>query len=441
MSTPGTVIKLGARAAQSAMLAFAVDGIIQDVGVTLGATVPAFNIGGFYNGLDATVVGNPAELQFNSARILARLGGFPIVSLRAESAKAALDAAVAARANAYYAKYANQTAIIGQMNTSYNLGTAGSKPQLLRTLTNLAAQHGKALEDAYTADGLTGVVKSTTEVTASSADSQGYLLTDSTGSDESNWVSITSGWQTTAEGIQAGPDIGQNTISEEQGEDINAYVNSGSSTGGSESGTQTGSSAAISTGTTTGSTTSTYTGYGYRVPMIEIQAQIARAQISLIDESFKQFMAGQTLPNLIQVFKNELAIIDAGVRRLQIAYLDTLLFAPFAGTVTAVRSHPGEFVKAGQPIVRLEDTTNLLLVGTIVFRGPIVAGANTATVTSQLFSSGGGTTAVTGPIVAARGDRCNDDWWHIVISVPNPGGGAIPAGYWFDYDDTTITIT
>jgi hypothetical protein len=63
----------------------------------------------------------------------------------------------------------------------------------------------------------------------------------------------------------------------------------------------------------------TNTDYTYRTPFFESQAQYERAQISLMDEQFGQFMAAQSLPNLAQVFANELQSIDSDVLRLQIA--------------------------------------------------------------------------------------------------------------------------
>ena len=41
----------------------------------------------------------------------------------------------------------------------------------------------------------------------------------------------------------------------------------------------------------------TNTDYGYRVPYYEGAAQFERAQISLIDQQFAQFMSNQNLPN------------------------------------------------------------------------------------------------------------------------------------------------
>ena len=138
--TPAKVVGLCARPSQAARLAFQAGGIIEQWNAALGTSVTAFDFPAFYAGLGATAASSPAQLQYDSRGI----AGAPAVTasvllaLRAEQPKAALDSAVAARANAYYAKYGNQAAIIAQMLASYAPGSPGSKPQLLTDLATLA---------------------------------------------------------------------------------------------------------------------------------------------------------------------------------------------------------------------------------------------------------------------------------------------------------------
>jgi hypothetical protein len=86
------------------------------------------------------------------------------------------------------------------------------------------------------------------------------------------------------------------------------------------------------------------TDYVYRHPFFEGAAQYERAQISLIDQQFEQFMFSQNLPNLNQVFWNELNSIDCDVFQLQIALLNTFLMSPISGVVTGIYKNPGEAV-------------------------------------------------------------------------------------------------
>jgi hypothetical protein len=187
------------------------------------------------------------------------------------------------------------------------------------------------------------------------------------------------------------------------------------------------------------------TGYGYRVPYYECLAQGARSQISLIDQKFAAFMYGQNLPHLAQVFANELNSIDGDVYRMQIAYLNTILLSPIPGIVTGVYKNPGEAVKAGEPVIRVENNTVILLEASLIFRGPISIG-QPVTVTTALFSSSSGApTSITGAVVAARG-HSDDDQWDVIIECDNmnhsntPPTPIFPLGYRFDYDDTTVTV-
>jgi hypothetical protein len=196
------------------------------------------------------------------------------------------------------------------------------------------------------------------------------------------------------------------------------------------------------------------TDYGYRVPYWEGAAQYNRAQISLLDQQFAQFMYSQNLPNLATVFRNELNSIDSNAFRLQVAYLDTILMSPIPGIVTGVYKNPGDAVKAGEPVIRVEDNITIYLVATVVFRGPIVIAPpppaapppnSTVTVQTSLFGAPGALTPpLTGIVVSARGHR-DDDKWDLVVKCTNPvdasGNPVFPLGYHFDFDDTTVSIT
>ena len=188
------------------------------------------------------------------------------------------------------------------------------------------------------------------------------------------------------------------------------------------------------------------TDYGYRIPSIESAAQDLRAQISLMDERFAQFMFEQDLPYLPQVFANELLSIDLDVKRLQVAFLDTILMSPIAGIVTQIYRYPGDWVKAGEPLVRIENDELILLVGSLVYRGAISVGAQ-ATVTTSLFGLSAAAVSISGSVRAARGNCTDDARWDVVIQCTNVEFDGnrlrkiLPLNYHFDFDDTTVVIT
>jgi len=360
-----------------------VDGIIEEAGIgdnqqlnaQLGIPVTPFDFKSFYANLGQTFGGgDPALLQYNSFNIQDdnSVKASTLYALRAEAKKAVLNKAVITRQNAFYAKYANQAAIIEKMRTFYS-GAIGSKQGLLGELSGLAQNQANSLKFAYKALNKDGVVETTTSVLKSVEDDADKKLT--------------------------------------------------------------------------GSVTQTIqnTDYGFRMPLIESQAQNSRAQISLMDEQFAAFIYGQNLPNLEIVFANELASIDLDVRRLQVDYLNTILMSPIAGIVTGIYKNVGDWVKAGEPVVRVEDNRTAILVATLKYPGLISIGS-TVTVQTHLFDSpstipAGPTTA---KVVAVRGHRDEDDRWDVLVNFPNvdaSGNAILPLGYNFDYDDTSVNIT
>jgi HlyD family secretion protein len=149
------------------------------------------------------------------------------------------------------------------------------------------------------------------------------------------------------------------------------------------------------------------------------------------------------LTALAKIFTNELESIDYGVFQLQIAYLNTILMSPISGTVTGIYKNPGEVVRAGEPVIRVENNADILLVATLIYRGPISVGSNFLTVETNVFGSSGPRTKVMGSVVAVRG-RQEDDHWEVIVKCNNldsNGKPIFPLGYHFDYDDTKVAIT
>jgi biotin carboxyl carrier protein len=440
--------------------------------------------------------GDSSRLFYDFPQIDAAVAPFALAALRKESRKAALNNAINSRQNAYFAKYGNAAGIASAMNVLYGpvdvALIAASKPILLQQLASTAQTQWNLLSGAYESDASRnpngssrGVVTTTNSVLCSDTSSYGYAATsgiteeaiteipgiDLTGqlpvppNPPAPWTAPS--WP--APCTQAGQSEGSG----------NSQVGSGGASGlpspqppspatndwGEGLGKKTDTDVTLtyqnsaSYQTTSSadkarqSQTIINTDYGYRVPYYEAKAQFERAQISLIDQQFAQFMYGQNLPNLATVFRNELNSIDSNVFRLQIAYLDTILISPIPGIVTGVYKNPGDAVKAGEPVIRVEDNTTIYLVATVVYRGPVVIAPpppaaappnSTVTVQTTLFGAPGPLTTLAGSVVSARGHR-DDDKWDLVVKCTNPldalGNPTFPLGYRFDYDDTTVTIT
>jgi hypothetical protein len=424
---PAKVISLSVRPLEASHLCFNVDGIVGDAVLgsdgnpvaSLGASVaPAlaannsvprgssavlFPFDAFYKTLTnrRTTGGDDSVLYYDANNIVSHTKPYTLATLRAEGRKLALRKAINARQNAFYAKYGarQQTEIINKMNEYYSAKRGNSKPKRLAILSEMADQQWSDLDKQYKKDERTGVVKTTSITSLTNNVSGGFV---------ENVKLVGGGFPT--------PPQTQNWNEALAPADVSLTQES---SGGS----------------------STLMSYGYRVPSIEDRAKNERAQISLIDQQFAQFMAGQTLPNLKQIFANELESIDMDVCRLQLAVLDTILMSPISGTITGVYKKPGDFVRAGEPVIRIEDSSTVLLVARLIFPGAIRLGDTVTTSTTALYEAIPDN-EITGKVVAVRG-QSEDDQWEVIVKYSNTGGGSftLPLGYHFDYDDTTVMIS
>jgi hypothetical protein len=423
MST-AKVISLGVRPLEASHLCFEANGILGTSHAHLGAVVKAFSYETLYATVSAfpTKPGDHSRLLYDVANLESELNPFLLATLRGEPAKAALAKAINGRQNAYFAKYANATEIIDLMNDYYSPKSTTGKPHRLGALSVLAEKQAAELKHAYTTTSRLGVVERTHSVLSSRTTSKG----SEKGRGAEQEVATSGAGSVTLEPLAAGEAsfAGEGAI----GDNVSASL-------------QDEASGETSTGSAKETQEIYNTDYGYRFPYAESQAQNERAQISLMDERFAQFMNGQSLPHMKQVFDNELNSIDNDVYRIQLAFLRTMLVSPISGRVTGIYKQPGEVVKAGEPIVRVENNSRLLLVARIVYRGPINLEVG-VTVRTKLFDTSTAPTTISGKVVAVRGQG-EDDQWEVVIECENPdvsGQPLLPAGYHFDYDNTTVSF-
>ena len=403
----------------------------------LGAQVNAFDFATFHATLGSmpTIPDHPAILLFDFLGIQAATKPFTLAALRAEINKTALNKAISARANSYYAKYANAPAIIARMNELYNPHNDGSKSRRLEVLRQHSQRQYDILQKAYINDGLTGVVKTTFSNLKSKTESTGNMATYAHNVEEGlqNLVSSNEAGGVVTVKVQpprSEPESGDPLYTAWTNPQINHSYNQGSSRTSTKSQGETSEDQSI-----------TNYSYSYKVPYIENLAQYQRAQISLIDEQFSQFMADQNLPHLGAVFFNELNMIHSDVFRMQIAYLNTILMSPIAGTVTGIYKNPGDAIRPGEPVIRVENNADILLIAILKYRGPITIGSN-VTIKTTLFDMSDLSTTIEGNVVAVRGQREADQWEVIVKSnnLDHRGNPIFPLGYQFDSEDTAVFI-
>lgn len=424
------VINMRARPLQASHLCFQVGGIVEQLNVALGQRVTPFDFATFYGNLGELATGFLGRLHYDSNGIQndKSVQASTLVTLRAEPTGALLDKAVNARQNAYFAKYANVPTTVAKMQQYFgDLFSPDSKQYHLGWLQNISNFQRANIRGAYIAVKRDGVVKTTSSILDSvTRSSESSSRTGQSNEEEMNAPGVVGPLPPLPPGglpFPGGTGFGEPTT------DTLLEATSGDTS--------------QSSGVASECQTIVNTDYGYRMPSAECEAQFHRAQASLADETFAAYMQSQNVPYLDQVFQNELQSIDLDVKRLQIAYLNTILMSPIDGVVTGVYKSLGDCVTAGEPVIRVEDNQTVLLAGTLKYRG-LISTLSTATVQTSLFDSSGPKTSVTGSVVAARGRQYADDQWEIVISCNNidgSGNSIFPLGYNFDYDDTVVTIT
>jgi multidrug resistance efflux pump len=420
--TTAKIVSLRSRPYYVNHLCFPVDGVLDQMNASIGSwVVQTFDRSelttsmlGFPTGAD------PSRLLYDADGIDAYFLTPPMIPLArivSDAARVALDQAINARSNAYFAKYADQSTLVQAIQNTYlaptNLPapTLESKSEHLQNLMQISQQQWTALSDQYQATNFTSLANVTLPLGSTAA------VVDHTESDidtkEPEMDSTTSG------------SGGQNVLETTTTQPYKATQHI------------------------------TNQDFIFRTPYSEAQAQFERAQLSLADELFGETMRQQTVQNYQEVLSNELNSINLGVYRLQIAYLNTYLWPPLEGWVTGIYKQPGEVVRAGETVVRVEGTGIAYLIATVVYPG-LIQGRQfpdqpgmTATIQTSLYDAGGTPTTLTAEVLTARGCG-DDDTWELVLMYINTGnsnlfgGGTstpiLPLDYHFDFDNTTISF-
>jgi hypothetical protein len=167
----------------------------------------------------------------------------------------------------------------------------------------------------------------------------------------------------------------------------------------------------------------------------------ARLSADLLGEILAETVFALRVPNLRKIWENELKDIDLAIRKLQLAYIDTFVLPTIAGRVTSYLKQPGENVRAGETIMRIEDQATLFLVGQLRCLGPISVGQPVVVKTDNVFASSPPVSlTLNGTVVMARGYDLESAKWNVVFAVPNFGAVKIPVGYEFESSPGFTTI-
>lgn len=181
----------------------------------------------------------------------------------------------------------------------------------------------------------------------------------------------------------------------------------------------------------------------YRIPSLENSIRFLRAKLGIRMESLEAWRQAEKYGRTDRGLYNELSAIDMQIKKLQFRYLDTFITPPFDGLVTGVFRDVGDYVAAGQPVLRVENDERIYIVGTVKYRGSLYVG-NLMSVSTTLFDSPGvSPMTIEGRIVSVRGHEAIDEQWDIILECGNrtaEGGAVLPINYNFDFEGTTIEV-
>ncbi|GEP44143.1 HlyD family efflux transporter periplasmic adaptor subunit [Brevifollis gellanilyticus] len=170
-----------------------------------------------------------------------------------------------------------------------------------------------------------------------------------------------------------------------------------------------------------------------RCPWEEELSRWHRELSALEEEIIQQQTYNRRLAELERIWTLELKQMELDAKRAMLAYADSFLTSPIAGTVTHVYKDAGEYVQAGEPIMRVESSDHFLLVGVINCHQPVRLGM-VAVVKLLNVLEDGGNIQLKGSVVSIRGHDSDNDEWEVVVELDKVANllDQIPLNYTFD---------
>lgn len=426
------------RPLESADLSFNTAGIIdyRNNKTRLGQPVQAFDLQQIVNGLLVTLPSNSARLQFEPSEIRKSLGDQVLFSLRSDSLDAALLQAIVQREITFLQKYKHTSKIVTALKEIYpDKPTPHDKLTRLDELRRSSDERRDQLTKAYkSTKGFESVVpdsKTNTSITGSSVvatrttpvsfrqEAYSIRVTGDGGANYHNVDPFRTVPQALASG---GPTDGQWV-------DIGGPISFDSQISKTENDVKQASSTVTQE---------------FKHPIMETILRDGRLQVDLQDEVLSNKIYSFRVPDMQSILENELKVIDLEILKAQIRYLQTFLTSPISGIITTIYKDQGESVQPGEAVLRVENNTELLLVGLVNYRHGITTQRQVHISTKNIFGSNDPLT-MGGEIVSVRGHDSDDDEWDIVVQAKNvevdKSGAMLPINFHFDRDNTVFEIS
>lgn len=415
MATVAKIFSLKVRAKRSSEHAFNMSGIIEELNptlATLGKDVAVYDVRGILYPLlgqsEKDGAGNETgRLVYDSVKLRQTLLSQSFCVLSNEAMAAELDQLIVQRQNQFLARYK----FIAQME-AFVLTSYPAKVTKLTRLLALVEQHFGEINAAYNATGPAGVTspktvmasrvagigsfqESTTSIKEGGNEKQVHSQTSRSAMTKFN--ADTKTWDEVKDPTAVA--LSQETISISENDEL-------------------------------------------RHPNLENQMRHERVTVDLLDEIMAEQIFNLSVPNLPQIWANELRDFDFEIRKRQIQFTETFLTPRLGGRVSVVSKDAGENVRAGESVIRIENDAVILLQGQVKCVTPVSVGQQCNVQTSNVFESDPAVPLnLPGRIVSVRGYDSQRDRWNLVLECQNNGALHLPLGYDFEPDSNQTTIT
>lgn len=417
MTQSGQVLNLSVRGKHSSEHVCGSGGIIEwiDNGkCKIGASVTAIDI----RNTVYQILGEPEKdpngaltgrLRFDSKSLRQVLAPLAIASLVNEPQAAELDQAILRRQTVFLTRSSQAGSLIANLTAASSL-----KIQRLNRLGSLLAEHYSRLENAYISGLPVGVdpltdVRQPETVMATSVAGLGSL--------QDYTVKVYEG-EVKEGNKEKQTQVSSNALSRMARHDGKSWVEITDP----------------SAKTLTQETIVRPSGDAARHPFLENQIRHERLTIDVADELIAEQVAALRLSTLDRVLANELEAADLAVRRLQLAYIDSFLIPRFSGRIAAVLRNPGELLRAGEPLVRIDREDALYLVGQVKWPSLVTIGARFLLKTSGVFDEAPpDNLVIEGSVVSAKSMPSDSSAWNLIIEVVK-STHALPLGYEIESD-------
>lgn len=415
------------RPIQSSDLSFEVAGILakqNEAKARLGVRIPTpFDIGQKVSDWGKKDAGNPGRLFYDTKNISEALAADYLFTLRSDPYSANLEQIISQRELAYLEKFKHGNEIAKFLTEIYQLKVRG-----LDDLQRASGSLRVALQTAYEKFNRNAVIPDTVTTTTNRGDVtsttwvQPVALKNTSGRIEVRDSPVPSN-QTIAQ-TQVIPQAWEGNDWKDLKEKPDTLFKSQTTVSANDI-------------TQVSQTTNTE----FRYPHMESLIQDLRTQLGLQDEMLIHKPLSFQAADMEQIIAKELEVIDWEVRKAQIRFAQTFLTSPLKGVVTAIYKDVGEAVQPGEPVVRIENDDELLVVGIVHYRGLITTANRVRLTLNNLYEKAGQSKTVEGPVVSVRGHDSDDDEWDIIFRCNN-SDHALPLNYQFDRrpESTSIDI-